>query len=30
MGEPVNRVLEVDLNGEEVILALYEPPPEPP
>jgi Domain of unknown function (DUF5615) len=27
IGEPVNRVLEVDLDGEEVTLALYELPP---
>ena len=24
IGEPVNRVLEVDLEGEEVMLALYD------
>jgi hypothetical protein len=24
IGEPVNRVLEVDLNGDEVTLALYD------
>ena len=27
IGEPVNRVLEVDLDGEEVTLALYDLPP---
>ena len=27
IGEPVNRVLEVDLDGEEVTLTLYEWPP---
>jgi hypothetical protein len=27
IGEPVNRVLEVDLEGEEVTLALYDLPP---
>jgi predicted nuclease of predicted toxin-antitoxin system len=27
IGEPVNRVLEVDLDGEEVILTLYDLPP---
>jgi len=27
---PVNRVLEVDLNGEEVILTLYDLPPDAP
>lgn len=29
-GEPVNRVLEVDLDGEEVTLTLYDWPPEAP
>jgi hypothetical protein len=24
IGEPVNRVIEVDLDGEEVTLALYD------
>jgi hypothetical protein len=24
VGEPVNRVLEVDLDGEEVMLTLYD------
>jgi len=28
IGEPVNRVLEVDLDGEEVILTLYDLPPD--
>ena len=27
IGEPVNRVLEVDLDGEEVMLTLYDWPP---
>ena len=27
IGEPVNRVLEVDLNGDEVTLTLYDLPP---
>ena len=27
IGEPVNRVLEVDLDGEEVTLELYDLPP---
>ena len=27
VGEPVNRVLEVDLNGDEVTLTLYDLPP---
>ena len=27
IGEPVNRVLEVDLDGDEVTLTLYELPP---
>jgi hypothetical protein len=29
IGEPVNRVLEVDLDGDEVTLTLYDLPPEP-
>ena len=27
IGEPVNRVLEIDLDGEEVTLTLYDLPP---
>jgi hypothetical protein len=27
IGEPVNRVLEVDLHGQEVTFALYDWPP---
>ena len=27
IGEPVNRVLEVDLDGDEVTLTLYDLPP---
>jgi predicted nuclease of predicted toxin-antitoxin system len=30
IGEPVNRVLELDLDGEEVTLALYDLPPDAP
>jgi predicted nuclease of predicted toxin-antitoxin system len=30
IGEPVNRVLEVDLDGEDVTLRLYDWPPEAP
>jgi len=30
IGEPVNRVLEVDLDGEDVPLTLYDLPPDMP
>jgi len=30
IGEPVNRVLEVELDGEDVILTLYDLPPDAP
>jgi predicted nuclease of predicted toxin-antitoxin system len=30
LGEPINRVLEVDLNGDDVTLALYDLPPSTP